>query len=260
VEINYYQRLLELRETNDPLWQATIIHTTGSSPAKPGMKMLVTPDSIHGNLGGGEMERSIIAYIRSAQPAKALQINFDLGSGEANESVPTDMICRGSATVFIESLFIPYRLFIIGAGHCGKALGHLAKLAGFWVKLIDDREDVLQACPKECRHVSQLNDYVSIAEAVEFGPNALIVIMTHGHSHDTDVLRQCLGHEYRYLGMIGSKSKVMQCFDSLLKQGYTQEDLTHIHAPIGLSIGSQNPYEIAVSITAELIRELRLGT
>ena len=255
---DYYSKLKELSEDNQALWQATIIHTLGSSPARTGMKMLVClTNSVYGNLGGGELEHSIISFIRQSQPSEPIQISFDLASGKIVEGCSIDMICGGAATVFIEPIFIAHRLFIIGAGHCGKALGHLARLCGLWVKLIDNRKDVLQDCSEECGHTSQLSDYSNIAEAVDFGPNSLIVIMTHGHSHDKEVLQQCLRREYRYLGMIGSKSKVQQTFDNVLQQGFTREDLANVHAPVGLSIGSQSPYEIAISIMAELIRELR---
>jgi len=77
--------------------------------------------------------------------------------------------------------------------------------------------------------------------------------MTHGHAHDKQVLEQCLRREFAYLGMIGSASKVAQTFSRLKQQGFSDAELARVHAPIGLPIGSQTPFEIAVSIMAELI-------
>jgi len=256
----YYQKLVELTGDNQALWQASIIHTDGSSPARAGMKMLIPlSGTFYGNLGGGEMEHKIINYVRKKQPAQPLHITFDLSSGEPAEKNSTSMICGGSATVFIEALYVPNQIFIIGAGHCGKALGHLAKLSGFWVYLIDNRQGILDGSPQESWHHRQYNDFVDISKAVTFGPNAWIVIMTHGHVHDQQVLQQCLRQEYRYLGMIGSKHKVAETFEILRTQGFSDQEIEKVHAPIGIKIGSQLPYEIAISIMAEIIRELRLS-
>lgn len=251
---------MELTAGNQLLWQASIIHTDGSSPARAGMKLLIPlSGTVYGNLGGGELEHKIIEFVREHQPAQPRQLSFDLGSGELGDHNPTAMICGGSATVFIEALFIPHQLFIIGAGHCGKALGHLAKLCGFWVHLVDNRQDILDLIPEESFHMRHFNDFTTISQAVSFGPNSWIVIMTHGHLHDKQVLQQCLNQNFRYLGMIGSRNKVSETFALLSRQGYSLDLLQKVHAPIGLPIGSQQPYEIAISIMAELIRELRLN-
>jgi xanthine dehydrogenase accessory factor len=256
----YYQKLVELTGDNQALWQASIIHTDGSSPARAGMKMLIPlSGAFYGNLGGGEMEHKIIDYVRKKQPAQPLHITFDLSSGEPAEKSPTSMICGGSATVFIEALHVPNQIFIIGAGHCGKALGHLAKLCGFWVHLIDNRQNILDESPQESFHNKQFSDFTDVSQAVAFGPNAWIVIMTHGHVHDQQVLQQCLRQDFRYLGMIGSRQKVAETCEMLRKQGFSDKEIQNVHAPIGIKIGSQQPYEIAISIMAEIIGELRLS-
>jgi xanthine dehydrogenase accessory factor len=257
----YYQKVAELSANNQPLWQACIIHTDGSSPARAGMKLLIPyQDAVYGNLGGGELEHKIIEFVREKQPAEPLQISFDLGSDKLEDSKPTTMICGGSVTVFMEALYIPNQLFILGAGHCGKALGHLAKLCGFWVHLIDKRQDILDNIPPDSFHSKHLIDFSDVSQAVSFGPHSWIVIMTHGHVHDQRVLQQCLKQDFRYLGMIGSKHKVSETFDILREQGYSDDLLNQVHAPIGLRIGSQQPYEIAISIMAEIIAELRHNT
>ena len=255
--LEYYQKVLELSKTNQPLWQVSIIRTDGSSPAKPGMKMIITSAyGTYGNLGGGEMEHAIIDYVLKHEPGIPLEMGFDLGSGVLADK-DTGMICGGSARVFIEPLYKPHHLYIIGAGHCGKALGQLAKQCGFWVHLVDNREQSLQQCSAECYHQLHYNNYSDISQAVVFGANSWIVIMTHGHAHDKEVLQQCLKHDHAYLGMIGSKSKVAKTFEQLEKQGFDREILEKVHAPIGLNIYSQSPQEIAVSIMAEIILKLR---
>jgi xanthine dehydrogenase accessory factor len=78
--------------------------------------------------------------------------------------------------------------------------------------------------------------------------------MTFGHTHDETVLRVLEGKELRYLGLLGSEAKVRQMFDRMAADGVSPGFLESISAPIGVSIGSHTPEEIAVSIAAEIIR------
>ena len=256
--LQYYRHLSELLAAGKSLWQATIIATEGSSPARAGMKMLISPgEKPFGNLGGGELEHNIINHVLQTQPETAHQLSFDLSGKALPELSPTAMICGGSATVFIEPLHMGNKLYIIGGGHCGKALGRLTLLSGFEVTIIDNRPDSLEEIQLDTAHHCILNDYQDISSAIRFGKGAWVVIMTHGHLHDKQVLQQCLRQSTRYLGMIGSKSKVKETFNTLMQQGYSESELARVHAPIGLPIGSQTPYEIAISIMAEIIGELR---
>lgn len=254
----YYDRLHELVSAGQAAWQVTIVQTEGSTPAKAGMKMLIPAQGNEvGNLGGGELEHSVIAWVRSEQPEKPLLRSYDL-SAEGDKALPavsisTDMICGGKVQLFIEPLFSPRLLQIIGAGHCGHALAHLAGLCGFQTRLIDNRAEILDRIPTEICSDKRLSDFSSLDGEVSFSPTALIVIMTHGHVHDQHVLELCLDKPFAYLGMIGSQKKVQSTFDRLLKKGHTPGQLDRVTAPIGLPIGSQTPYEIAVSILAQII-------
>jgi xanthine dehydrogenase accessory factor len=78
--------------------------------------------------------------------------------------------------------------------------------------------------------------------------------MTFGHKFDEIVLRQFLPKNLKYLGMIGSKSKVKTIFEELVKEGFTQEQVDRVCSPIGLTIGGQTPAEIATSIAAQIVQ------
>jgi xanthine dehydrogenase accessory factor len=82
---------------------------------------------------------------------------------------------------------------------------------------------------------------------------AYVVIVTRGHTHDFDALRALAARDLRYLGLIGSRAKVVRIFDALEAEGLPAECLARVHAPIGLDIGAVTPAEIAISILAELI-------
>jgi xanthine dehydrogenase accessory factor len=254
----YFTRLSAAIESGNPVWQAVVVETDGSTPAKVGMKLAVPlQGDTFGNLGGGEMEFQVINAIRLQQPKSILKLAYNLD--EQGKTVPandiqTSMICGGKAEVLIEPLFSPHPLYIIGAGHCGRALAEFAVKADFQVTVIDNREDLLQpdAFPAECRLV--YNDYTSLGDVIRFNENAFIVIMTYGHVHDRQVLEFCLQKSFRYLGMIGSQKKVKETLEKVQANGISDADISKIHAPIGLPIHSHTPYEIAVSILAELIQ------
>ena len=102
-----------------------------------------------GNLGGGEVEHSAIAWVRENRPSEPVLRTYMLSEqGDqalADEEIPTRMICGGKVSILIEPLGKSRTLYIVGAGHCGRALGQLAKLAGWWVQLIDNRNELLES-------------------------------------------------------------------------------------------------------------------
>lgn len=256
----YHAKLNELAQANETFWQVTIIATEGSTPARTGMKMLIPlKGQVFGNLGGGEMEHHIIGAVREGQPLMPIQQSFVLSeegdSASSRNEIQTSMACGGKVGVFIEPMFSTRLLYIIGAGHCGRALAHLAGLCGYQTRLIDNRREILSQIPPEICSDLRFSDFSDLEEHITFGSQARIVIMTHGHVHDQHALEQCLGKPCRYLGMIGSATKVASTFKNLEKKGFSRQELDQVRAPIGIPIGSQTPYEIAVSILAELIRE-----
>lgn len=252
--LEFYHKIAAWLEDNTTLWQAVVVDSDGSTPAKSGMKLAVgKPDTLFGNLGGGELEHKVIELIREREYQEPVLLSFELSEGVFIADLPTGMICGGKVSVFIEPLHLAGTLYIIGAGHCGRALGLLAKLNGFRVVLIDNRSEIIASDLSQFCHKAILHDYTDLSEVIYFSPLSYVVIMTHGHLHDKEVLEQCLRKTLKYLGMIGSKTKVAQTFEKMLEKGFNESDLEKCHAPIGLPIGSQTPDEIAVSIMAQLI-------
>jgi xanthine dehydrogenase accessory factor len=78
-------------------------------------------------------------------------------------------------------------------------------------------------------------------------------IVTRGHKEDMRVLAWALRTQARYLGMIGSKRKVLSVYNALEEEGYAPDEFEQVYAPMGLEIGALSPEEIAISIGAELI-------
>ena len=156
--------------------------------------------------------------------------------------------------LFIEDYRKNPRLVIFGGGHVSQPTAHLGKMLGFHVTIMDDREDFVTK--ERFPEADQLvyGDFKDLDKYIAPYDNAYYVILTRGHLGDADCLRRLLHRPYEYLGMIGSKNKVRITWENLLKEGYTQEQLNEVHAPIGIPLGGQLPEEIAVSIMAEIIK------
>ena len=102
-------------------------------------------------------------------------------------------------------------------------------------------------------------DFDDIRGAFDFSQDDYVVLVTRGHQHDQRILEQIYDCQARYIGMIGSKSKISKMWKRLEAKGIAQAYLDRVHAPIGLNIGADSPEEICISIMAEIIRERRLG-
>ncbi|MCL6610081.1 MAG: XdhC family protein [Peptococcaceae bacterium] len=164
-----------------------------------------------------------------------------------------------SVTLMADPYLPPPELVILGGGHIALHLARVGKMLGYLVTVADDRPDFASPArfPEADRVVCC--DFTRITERLTFGPRSSVVIVTRGHRHDLDCLRQVIGRPVAYLGMIGSRRKIRQVRQQLAEEGVPERQLDAVHMPIGLDIGAQTPAEIAVSIAAELIMERRGG-
>ena len=143
-------------------------------------------------------------------------------------------------------------LIVYGAGHVGREVANMATKLDFKVKVLDDRQEFLNpSLFPNCELIYDTFDHILDYKE----DNCYHVIITRGHKSDSACLRLLLGTNYEYLGMVGSKGKVKTTFETLLQEGYTQEQIDTVHSPIGLPIKARTPAEIAVSIFAEIIQE-----
>jgi xanthine dehydrogenase accessory factor len=146
-------------------------------------------------------------------------------------------------------------VYIFGAGHCGEKLAHIVPTVGFGTVVIDDRSEFANASRiPEADEIIVPKKLEEPFDNIAFGPDSYIVIVTRGHMHDEVVLRRALKTNAGYIGMIGSKKKRETIYRHLLDEGFVQADIDRVYSPIGISIGAESPEEIAISITAELIK------
>jgi xanthine dehydrogenase accessory factor len=252
MNIQLYKQIATIIANRETSWLVTVIGADGSTPGKLGMKMLIKVNGeTTGTIGGGTIEKCIIDKTLAEKPCKGESWSFDLGGNFS--AVKTGMICGGQQIVFIDPLFISKELYIIGGGHCGQALTELAAKCDFAVTVIDDREEWLTAAKHPCATRLIQANFNDIIKHITFSPDIYIAIMTHGHSLDEIVLRQLIEQEYKYLGIIGSKTKSQIILQYLQQDGYDQQKLQKIFMPIGFKLGTQTPYEIAVGIMAQIL-------
>jgi xanthine dehydrogenase accessory factor len=125
----------------------------------------------------------------------------------------------------------------------------------FYIRVYDERKNLKTMLGNESAHEKHfIHDYSELNGLIPPGNNHYVVIMTFGYRTDDIALRTLLHKEFKYLGLLGSKSKIEKMFDDYRKEGFPEESLQRIHTPIGLPIKSQTPEEIAISIAAEIIK------
>jgi xanthine dehydrogenase accessory factor len=229
----------------------TIVRAQGSTPQRTGSKMLVYADGrTIGTIGGGCYEHDAFWKARDAiasgQPSL---VKYELSDDFAEEN---GLICGGRMEVYIEPLAASPALYVIGAGHVGWYLARLAHEVGFRVHVLDDREKFANDERFPNARVI-VDDIPSWLERAEMPSGAYAAVITRGHQHDLSALRALIGRDFKYLGMIGSRAKVVRVYDALLAEGVTPSALQRVHAPIGLDLGAVTPAEIALSIIAEMV-------
>ena len=165
----------------------------------------------------------------------------------------------GEERFYVEPIELPNVLHIFGGGHISLDLAWIAHRLGDEIIVVDDRKEFANRERFPMATQVRVQPFDAALKGINFGPHDDVVIVTRGHMHDLDILRQALKSSPRYVGMIGSSRKNRMIFDKLLEEGVTQERIDQVHAPIGLDIQAETPAEIAVSIVAELIQERARG-
>ncbi len=223
----------------------TVTETNGSSPATAGQMMAVTAEGEScGTVGGGATEFQLIQRSVAAIRVGERVFTFDIDHGESG------MTCGGKMAGFGNVIGAQARLVIFGGGHVAQRLAPLAETTGFSVTVVEDRGDLASAFASAGFIVAKPDEY---EQKVSIDPSDYVVICTRGHAMDEDALRFCLRKKTAYLGMIGSPGKVQALFNHLKADGFSDEALEQVFAPIGLAIATGVPAEIAVSILAEML-------
>ncbi|MDR1048342.1 MAG: XdhC family protein [Synergistaceae bacterium] len=179
--------------------------------------------------------------------------------GEGSESFLSVRENDGQTTLV--ERFLPHpRMVVFGGGHIAVPLSRMASLLRFRVTVFDDRPSFADRTrfPEAGEVICE--SFERIARRLTFRASDYAVIMTRGHRHDIECLRNVLSGEIPYyVGMIGSRRRVLLVRRQMVEEGFPQEVVDRLHSPVGLDIGAVTPEEIAVSILAEAVQVKRQG-
>jgi xanthine dehydrogenase accessory factor len=247
--MSFYAELQRLLEANEPFVLCTVIASHGSTPQKPGSKLVVKADaSLVGTVGGGAIEKQIIdAALELLADERATTRTLD-----THLTHELGMCCGGRMTVFLEKHVVAPALVLFGAGHVAKELAALAVATGFRVTVVDERAEwaSLARFPG-CELVPRPCD--DVAREHQGSADTFFCITTHDHALDQRCVEALLDKPSAYLGVIGSRRKAERFRQRLRAAGFRDEHIARLECPMGVDIGALTPVEIGVSIIARLI-------
>lgn len=253
-----YLALAELEKNNESAALCTVVKSEGSTPRHVGSKMLVYPDGkFIGTVGGGDLEHRVLdeawMAMSDGQP-RHLKYNM------ADPSRGDPGVCGGQMEVFVEPILPPPTLVVIGAGHVGKAVAHLAKWLGFRVAVNDDRAEFCtpEVVPNADAYYPVTMD--RIPAQMKIDKRTILILTTRGSSVDAEGLAPLLDSAAAYIGVIGSRRRWATTVKALKEKGIADEKIARVRSPMGLELQAETPEEIAVSIMAEVLMVRDKGT
>ena len=252
-----YQAIAQLEGSNETGVLCTIVRSQGSTPRHAGSKMVVYPDGhILGTIGGGELENRIISEaLRSIEDGRPRLIDFNMADPERGDPG----VCGGQVEVYVEPIVPRLSVVVIGAGHVGRAVVHLAHWLGFHVVVSDDR---FELCNPET--IPEADQYLpgSLAELpdhLQITSRTYLILTTRSVDIDVPGLPRLLDSPAAYIGVIGSKRRWATTREQLIQAGIAESRLERVRSPMGLELNAETPEEIAISIMAEIIQIQRKG-
>jgi len=253
-----FAALAELENENRLGVLCMVISSRGSTPRSNGSKMLVYEDgSIVGTVGGGELENRVRQEaLEAIHDGKTRFLTYNMVDPEKGDPG----VCGGTVEIYVEPIIPKPKIIIIGAGHVGKAVAHLAHWLDFYVVVSDDRPEF---CNEDA--VPNADEYLScemkdVSNKTQITPWTYLVLTTRGGDIDVEGLPALLDTPAAYLGVIGSKRRWSLTMNKLLEKGIPSKKLDQIRSPIGLDLKAETPEEIALSIMAEIIMLYHGGT
>jgi xanthine dehydrogenase accessory factor len=242
-----FRTILELKDSGH---RGTLVTILSDHPRYPeGQRKLLLCDD--GSTVGSLADAALEAFV-ARKGQEVLQ-------GEQFAILDYQLEDGTALKLFLEPVLPTPTVYVFGGGHVSFFVVRAAILAGFKVKVVDDRPAFANKERFPEADATIVMEFDEVGKTFDFGQDDYIILVTRGHQHDQQILEQIYNCEARYLGMIGSKSKISKMWKRLETRGIDRQYLDRVHAPIGLNIGADTPEEIAISIVAELIRERREG-
>lgn len=253
-----YQLLARMEQENIDGALCTIVSSRGSTPRHASSKMLVFEDgTFEGTVGGGEVEGRVIQEaLESIKDGRPRMLHYDMVDPQKGDPG----VCGGQVEVYVEPIKTQPILLIIGGGHVGKAVAHLAHWLNFRVAVSDDRVEFCSAEANPDADVFYPVKMTELTNQIKIDGRTFILLTTRGAAIDIEGLPALLTSQAAYIGVIGSRRRWSVTRKALIEQGVSEQALDRIHSPVGLELNAETPEEIAVSILAEIIMLRNNGT
>jgi xanthine dehydrogenase accessory factor len=255
--LDLFERASELMKSNVPFALATIIESKGSTPRHSGKMIVLSNGDIIGTIGGGLAEKTVIdraveALRKGKSELVEMTLNSDIEGGLA-------MHCGGGLKVFVEVHGARPCLVLAGGGHVNLSLYKIARMLGYDVIIVEDRETFgnWERFP-EAREIYVHEDMYLALKSLPIDSNMHIVIATK--DSDEKALRAVVESSAAYIGVIGSRRKVRIILEHLKADGFDEALIDRVYSPVGLDIGAETPPEIAISILAEIMKNIAGST
>jgi xanthine dehydrogenase accessory factor len=203
-----------------------------------------------------------IVAARAARQAVAYEVDTETGARRVVTTGHADRFrldrsgFEEDSRTFVAIHNPPLRLIVVGAVHIAQALVPMARIAGFDPVIVDPRA----AFGSEARFPREtiVEDWPDEAlDQLGLDARTALVLLTHDPKLDDPALHRALVSDVFYIGALGSKRTHAKRVDRLSADGFSPRQIARIKAPVGLDIGASGPAEIAVSILAQMIAELR---
>lgn len=233
--LNIYKEVVEIIENGSKGWLITVLGKTTESGYIDRQQCLIKPD------------KTMVGSVTFAP-----RLLEELIAGPAKVSIHSEVY--DEHRFLVEPLSQSGKVYIFGAGHVSQKIAPLSENVGFTTVVIDDRAEYANrerfAHPIEIKVIDSFRSL----PILDINEESYLVIVTRGHLFDKEVLEQVLRSKACYIGMIGSRRKRDLIYAELVREGFAEEELKRVYAPIGTSIGAETPEELAVSIVGELVK------
>ncbi|MEM1031849.1 MAG: XdhC family protein [Myxococcota bacterium] len=154
---------------------------------------------------------------------------------------------------FAEHAINHRRVVILGGGHCGLALSRALRALGYRVRVVETRSEAAIVGAHDPATVTVVDAWDQVADCVDYPALSHVVVMTAAAHSDIDALRGLADVATPFLGLMGSPAKLRFIREALVESGH-ERVWSRVTAPVGLPMVSDTPAEIAVSISAQLLR------
>lgn len=248
----WIEKLSELRAQGQPCALVVVTGVKGSGPREAGARMIVSGGQlVFGTIGGGNLEKLAIEHSMALLAGrKSVSESLAYPLSEA-----AGQCCGGEVTLFYETFpWTRRKIVVFGAGHVAQAIGGLAPYLSADLMLVDPREEhEIQPALTGARPYELVLVDAPEQEIDTLPDDALVLVMTHSHALDLEIVARAIKREFPYLGLIGSERKWARFQKRLAMRGFTPSEIAKVRCPIGVSKHSKEPTAIAISVAAELL-------